>query len=166
MGLLSLKGALCIAHAIVSLVILVLVVLVYRKVSAQGFADGSGGGVKMMVDNSDQFGEGFESGAGPVAAAKAVPVVVQNDYVDVPNIGRVTLTGCQVSDVPQDDAWSWMVASSREGYAPRRRPLKEGAVVDPSSGRVARYGDASLSLDMNGLHSSMAPGARRVAPRL
>lgn len=171
MSVMSWKKALCIAHCLISVLTLVLVGLVYRKVTAQGFGSGFGGGIKMMVDNADQFGEGFDAG-GAVAAASAAPIVVQNDYVDVPNIGRVTLTGCQVSDVPQDDAWSWLVAHAndpaQENYAPKRAPrrnMKEGAAVDPRSGVVGRFQDANLTLDLAGLHSSQAPGARRVMPR-
>lgn len=163
----SLKTGLAIANCVIATVVLILVIVLYRKVTAQGFGNGSGGGVKMMVDNSDQgFGEGFDGGAA-VAAATSAPIVVQNDYVDVPNIGRVTLTGCQVSDVPQDDAWSWMVANAgKESLAPRpRRVLKEGAAVDPRTGAIGRFQDASLTLDLAGLHSSQAPG-RRGMPRL
>lgn len=163
------KKALCIAHCLIAVVTLILVALVYKKVTAQGFGAGFGGGVKMMVDNEDQFGEGFDAGSA-VAAAKAAPIVVQNDYVDVPNIGRVTLTGCQVSDVPQDDAWSWLVANvnapAQENYvrAPRRN-MKEGAAVDPRTGAIGRFDDANLTLNASGLHSSQAPGARRMMPR-
>lgn len=168
----SWKKAVCIGHCVIAVITLALVWMVYRKVSAQGFGAGFGGGVKMMVDNADQFGEGFDAGNTAVAAATAAPVVVQNDYVDVPNIGRVTLTGCQVSDVPQDDAWSWMVAHyndpSQENYAPKRMPrrnMKEGAAVDPRTGAVGRFQDASLTLDVAGLHSSMSPGVRRAMPK-